>query len=254
MAVEQVIRGIYVGEDKDLIFDLEQDTTGWTVTFTMATPSPPGPANKTTEDGSIATEASESGPTNGLSVELLAADTTVDPGSYAFELRRTDPGSVSVLAFGNIVLASATLSGFYSSPDAVIARTGVEPGDLGLPSEESLGAYLGGLLREITETMDRKMRTSYLGAAGGVPAGVDGIAADAAANAVRNALVTRQSPTVRIDDFTIRTVAAPLLTADVLERLALYTITAANHEVSSGELDAAWGGGSVLAALEEDVG
>jgi len=65
------------------------------------------------------------------------------------------------------------------------------------------------------------MRKSYL-AEDPIPAGLHGIASDAASNAVREMVATRQTPVVRIDDFAIRVIQSNVLSPDIRERLKFY--------------------------------
>ncbi|GBC86992.1 hypothetical protein HRbin12_00992 [bacterium HR12] len=126
----------------------------------------------------------------------------------------------------------------YSSPAEVRARTGIRPEDLGYLTEAELDSFLTGLLEQVSDLMNRLMRRDWLaelaaGTVAEIPAGLHGVAADLAAASVREALATRQSPVVRIDDFAVRTVGTSLITPDVRERLRLY---AAGGGVGSYEL------------------
>lgn len=111
---------------------------------------------------------------------------------------------------------------FYSTSADVIARTGVSPEDLGLTTTPELTAFMEGLLAEVTDILDREMRQSYLAAAT-VPAGLNGIAADAASDSLRTMIATRQTPVVRIDDFAVRVIQSRILSPDIKERLKLYS-------------------------------
>lgn len=109
----------------------------------------------------------------------------------------------------------------YGTAAAVKTRTGVAASDLGLADDAALTVFLEALLDEVTDVMDRKMRQSYLTVA--VPKGLDGIANDAAADAVRTMQVSRQTPVVRIDDFAVRTIQSRVLAPDIIQRLRLYS-------------------------------
>jgi hypothetical protein len=124
----------------------------------------------------------------------------------------------------------------YGTAAAVKTRTGVQPTDLGLADDAALTAFLEGTLNEVTDVMDRKMRQTYL--TGVVPAGLDGIANDAAADAVRTMMVSRQTPVVRIDDFAVRQITARVLAPDIVERLRLYAAGGgvASYDVIQEEL------------------
>lgn len=110
----------------------------------------------------------------------------------------------------------------YGSAASVITRTGVKPEDLGLDDDTALETFVEDVLDEVTDLLDRKMRKSYL-TEDTVPAGLDGIANDACADSVRQMVVGRQTPVVRIDDFAVRTITNRVLNADILERLKLYS-------------------------------
>jgi hypothetical protein len=134
--------------------------------------------------------------------------------------------------------------GHYSTPEAVKTRTGIQAADLGLEEdgggETPLDNFLGLLLEEISDLMSRTMRKDWIALADAgeveeVPAGLNGIAADIAADSVRAMVVGRQTPVVRIDDFAVRTVTSATLSRDVLKRLKLYS---ANGGVGSYTLAA----------------
>jgi hypothetical protein len=117
---------------------------------------------------------------------------------------------------------------FYGDAASVITRTGIGPDDLGLADNTALTTYLGGVLGELTDQFDRYMRTTYIGVVDisnnpvPVPAGLNGIANDAAADRVIQQIASRQAPVVRIDDFRVSTTSTVVLTADVKDRLKLY--------------------------------
>lgn len=125
----------------------------------------------------------------------------------------------------------------YGSVDSVRARTGVQHGDLGLEDEDALSTFLGELLAEVTDVMDRSMRTSYL-EDDPIPPGLNGIASDAAANSVRTMIATRQTTVIRMDDFAVEVVEASVLSKDIQERMRLYTLSAGQIELGPGDLRA----------------
>jgi hypothetical protein len=124
------------------------------------------------------------------------------------------------------------MTAFYSSADDVIRRVGVKPGDLGWDPEESgadedLAEFIEGLLTETADLLNRKMGRDYLalydaGTIEEIPPGINGIAADVAADSLRTMIVTRQTPIVRIDDFAVATLRARVFSEDILDRLRLY--------------------------------
>jgi hypothetical protein len=126
----------------------------------------------------------------------------------------------------------------YSSAEAVRARTGVRPDDLGQETDEGLDALLEGLLDEATDLVDRRLGRSYLDEAS-IPAGLQGIVADIAADAVRTMVATRQTPVVRIDDFAVRTLTSRVFSPDIRERLRLYGTSGGIGSVTLTSLPAA---------------
>lgn len=128
--------------------------------------------------------------------------------------------------------------GHYASPADVRARTGIRPDDLGFVGEAELDSFLTTLLEQVSDLANRWMRRDWLdelarGLVSAIPAGLHAVAADMAAQAVREMVAARQTPVVRIDDFAVGTVSGQLLTPDVRERLRLY---AAGRGASSQEL------------------
>jgi hypothetical protein len=126
---------------------------------------------------------------------------------------------------------------YYGTPAAVRLRTGIGPEDLGLATDGELDAALEQLLAEVTDLLDRRMGRSYLG--GQVPPGLAALAADVAADAIRQMIATRQAPVVRIDEFAARVITSRLLTPDVLERLRIYAAGGGARSVSLGLPDVA---------------
>jgi hypothetical protein len=125
---------------------------------------------------------------------------------------------------------------FYSTAASVKTRTGAKPEDLGLEDDAALDAFVEEVLGEVTDLLDRAMRKSYL-EADPIPAGLNGIAADAASNALREMVATRQTPVVRIDDFVVRVIQSNIMTPDIVKRLKLY---AAGGGVASIEMEQDW--------------
>jgi hypothetical protein len=117
---------------------------------------------------------------------------------------------------------------FYGTVASVKVRTGIGPEDLGLDTEGDLDTFIGGLLDEATDLMNKKMHRDWYaditaGLETAIPAGLNGIANDAVTESLRTMVSTRQTPVVRIDDFAIRVVQAKMLTPDILARLTLYS-------------------------------
>jgi len=124
------------------------------------------------------------------------------------------------------------MTAFYSNVSAVIRRSGIKPGDLGWDPEDSgadedLEQFLEEMLTEISDLMNRKLRRDYLalfdaGTITEIPGGLNGIAADIAADSLRTMIATRQTPIVRVDEFAVATLRARTFSPDVLDRLKLY--------------------------------
>lgn len=113
MAVESSIQaddGFFVGEDKDLRFEVEGDVaglSGWQVEFALypRRTNDPAPLVVKTQSNGI----SRGGTT--LTVHLVGDDTAVLAGGlYQYVLRRTDPGFRQVLAYGGVNLRDARVA------------------------------------------------------------------------------------------------------------------------------------------------
>lgn len=128
----------------------------------------------------------------------------------------------------------------YGDVDDVIAATGVEFQDLGFDDKPALEDWIERRLDAITDVMNRKMRHDWEADSGEVPPGLDEIATGAVAGAVRNALVSRQSPTVRIDDFAIRTIQTPMLSTDQEAALKDYTVTVGMVDLAQADIAESW--------------
>jgi hypothetical protein len=121
----------------------------------------------------------------------------------------------------------------YGTVDKVKTRTGVRYSDLGLDDDPALVTFIEELLDEVTDLLDRRMRRSFLEEAS-VPAGLDGIASDVAAEALREMVATRQTPVVRIDDFAVRTLTSRIFSPDIEKRLRLYSLGVTEIDVDTG--------------------
>lgn len=110
---------------------------------------------------------------------------------------------------------------FYSTAEDVISYTGVEPKDLGLDSEANLKLLLEKWLTEIKSLIDADRNRDYL-AEGTVPAGIDNIAKRIASNLVAIAVVRRDTPIVRVDDFNIQIVRDEIFTEPIQKDLSRF--------------------------------
>lgn len=119
------------------------------------------------------------------------------------------------------------MTDFYSSAQAVIDRTGIQPADLGKADPEALEGFLEDLLEEASDIANRVMGHDYLedlddGTISSIPKGLAGIVADVVADHVGQMVVRRQTPVVRIDDYAVRSIESRMLSPDVRRRLRLY--------------------------------
>jgi len=112
---------------------------------------------------------------------------------------------------------------FYSNVSEVKAYTGIEPKDLGLADDDQAGldAIIKKALIEIKDIIDTYCRRDFSGEHK-VPGGIHKIAKEMASDGISLAMMRRDSPIVRVDDFTIKQVQAEILTRPVKEVLAIY--------------------------------
>lgn len=109
---------------------------------------------------------------------------------------------------------------FYGVVSEVIARTGLQPSDLGLDDLPAFNAFVERLLRQLTAQADRRMHKTYL--PDEVDPGLDLILDNVAADGLREMVATRQSPIVSLEDLTVSTMHAKFWTPEALEELKLY--------------------------------
>lgn len=108
--------GFFRGEDKALVFTIvqsdgttKQNITGWTMTFRMGSTQFGSPVITKTP---VLTD-----PTNGVcTVTLASADTSAltnegADATYYYDLRRTDSGSRTELAYGSIAIRDTWTNG-----------------------------------------------------------------------------------------------------------------------------------------------
>lgn len=111
MATHQAITGLRVGEDWRIVFSpvagaAEIDVTEWELVFTMGTTDGDDDVlTRSVEDDGIVLTSAE----HGLGYVSILRETTltIAPGSYFYELRRTDAGHNKVLSYGPITVSSA---------------------------------------------------------------------------------------------------------------------------------------------------
>lgn len=113
------------------------------------------------------------------------------------------------------------MSQFYSTAKKVKSFTGVQPGDIGAADDAELTTWIEDRLIEIKDLIDQDRGRDYH-AEGTVPPGIEHIALRMAGNLIGFAVMRRETPIVRIDDFTIRTVEDQVFTRAIAEDLSRY--------------------------------
>lgn len=111
---------------------------------------------------------------------------------------------------------------FYSTPERVIQFTGCKPSDFGLATGDELADMLTGWLVEVKDLIDADRNRDYHEEPAGVPAGIHHIALRMAANMVAQAMLRRETPVVRVDDFAVRMVEDSVFTNAIKSDLSKY--------------------------------
>lgn len=112
----------------------------------------------------------------------------------------------------------------YSDAAALRHSTGVQHGDLGFDTDAALDGWLDDRLDEVTSFINAYTRRDFedTDEYPEVPAGISGIARDMGRNLVAVAIAARQSPIVRIDDWTVQIAAPEIFSAKHRKALDLY--------------------------------
>lgn len=127
---------------------------------------------------------------------------------------------------------------FYSSVEDVLNYTGIRPADLGFKddkddggdpedsgfrktAEDKLAAFIEARLIEIKDMIDRDRNRDYH-AEINVPPGIHHIALRIMKNLMGHAVMSRSTPIVRVDDFTIRMVEDQVFTPAIKRDLRTY--------------------------------
>jgi hypothetical protein len=108
----------------------------------------------------------------------------------------------------------------YSNAPDVMQASGVTFEDLGFTEETEYAEWIDDRLEEISDLIDRRIAAKYQGAE--APAGIHGIARQMAVNLIANTVATRNSPTVRVDEWSVRVSQAPVWTDDIERWIELY--------------------------------
>jgi len=114
---------------------------------------------------------------------------------------------------------------FYSTAQEVIEYTGVSPFDVGVDDSEELKSLIESWLLEIKDIIDADRRRDFLQEADGDPASVrklvHNVAKRMAANMVALAILRRETPIIKMDDFTVQLVQDQVMTKDIRRDLNL---------------------------------
>lgn len=122
----------------------------------------------------------------------------------------------------------------YSSAEEVIRYTGIRPSDLDFEddideeteeviksADEKLEELVKGWLIQIKDLIDQDRNRDYH-EEGEVPKGINHIALRMASNMVAQAVMRRETPIVRVDDFSIQMVEDQVFTNAIRRDLARY--------------------------------
>jgi len=122
---------------------------------------------------------------------------------------------------------------FYSSVKDVKDYTGIKPPDIGfknddaMTAEEKLEAFIEARLVEIKDLIDHDRNRDYhaeveSGQREKIPPGIHHIALRIMKNLFAHAVISRSTPIVRVDDFTIRMVEDRVFTPAIKKDLKTY--------------------------------
>lgn len=118
---------------------------------------------------------------------------------------------------------------FYSTAQDVIDFTGILPGDLNLvdisggdTASEQLVTIIEGWLEEVKDLIDRDRNRDYAAESPDIPPGIHFIAKRIAANMVAQAVLRRDSPIIRINDYAVKMVSDEVFTPAIRRDLAVY--------------------------------
>lgn len=112
------------------------------------------------------------------------------------------------------------MADFYSTIEDVKKYTGIKPKDLSI-TETELNSLIEKWLAGVKSLIDADRNRNYT-EEGNVPAGIDLIALRMASNLVAIAVVRRDTPIVRVDDFNIQLVRDEIFTEPILRDLSRF--------------------------------
>jgi hypothetical protein len=115
----------------------------------------------------------------------------------------------------------------YSTPEDVIRFTGSRPQDFGFTTPAQLEDLVRAWLVEAKDLIDQDRNRDYhqevvQGVRALIPPGIHNIAKRIVANMLALAVLRRETPVVKIDDFTIRMVEDQIFTRAIKQDLAKY--------------------------------
>ncbi len=116
---------------------------------------------------------------------------------------------------------------YYSTPAKVKSYTGVKPGDLKAADDAALDNILEDWLISIKDLIDQDRKRDYheevaAGKRVQIPPGIELIAMKIAANMVAQAALRRDTPIVRLDEYTLKMVPDEIFTAAIRRELSRY--------------------------------
>lgn len=110
---------------------------------------------------------------------------------------------------------------FYSTVSDVQQHTGIRISDLGFDTDAELVTWVEGRLTEIKDLIDHDRNRDYT-VDGSIPAGIHNIALRIMSNMVAMAVLRRETPIVRVDDFNIKMVEDRIFTTAIKDDLKRY--------------------------------
>ncbi|MFA5543259.1 MAG: hypothetical protein WDA47_05760 [Bacilli bacterium] len=119
------------------------------------------------------------------------------------------------------------MSNYYGTLDEVKQYTGVKYTDLNFSSDELYNTWLENRLIEIKDLIDQDRHRDYHaevenGTRSVIPPGINHIALRMMANLLAQAVLRRETPVVKIDDFSIKMVEDQVFTSAIKKDLMRY--------------------------------
>jgi len=116
---------------------------------------------------------------------------------------------------------------YYSDPTTVKQYTGVKYTDLSFTDDASYVTWIEDRLVEVKDLIDQDRNRDYhqeveAGTRAIIPPGINNIALRMMSNMLAQAVLRRETPIVKIDDFTIKMVEDQVFTSAIRKDLARY--------------------------------